>query len=249
MGNDLARRDGTSLERKGFGSREVERRHETASTAIAAQAQAEIQARFIMAMQHPRIDDNVRVKLLRECARPNFAKRAFYSLPRGTKAGRITGIKGRIEGLSVRFAESAIRLMGNVRQVTRTLYDDDVKRMINVSVTDLETNAGYDRDLVIEKTVERQVPRDGAVILGKRTSQQTHARPVGLRAKSATSAGVGPLSPKRRESRSYWIGVATRRDAIRGVIAGRARLTRRQVVPTSPCKLNSAVLAGAVVGH
>ena len=166
----IVRREGTSLERDGFGSREVEQRHETASTAIAAQAQAEIQARYVMAMQRPRDDDNVRVRLLKECSRPNFAKRAFFSLPKGNKPGRLTGTPGRIEGLSVRFAEAAIRMMGNILQSTRTVYDDDVKRMINVSATDLETNAVYGRDIIIEKTVERSDPKKGAVILGQRTN-------------------------------------------------------------------------------
>src|SRR5208337_3723267 len=102
---------GTSIVRTSFGEQSVEKRSETASTAVAAQAQAEIQARFIMAMQRPRDDDNVRVRMLRECARPAFAKRAYYSLPRGDKPGRLTGIPNRIEGLSVRFAEAAVRLM------------------------------------------------------------------------------------------------------------------------------------------
>jgi hypothetical protein len=158
------------IEREGFGSREVERRHEVSASAMSAQATAEVQARYIMARQNPRDDDNVRVRLLKECRRPTFAKRAFYSVPRGNKPGRLTGTQNRIEGLSVRFAESAIRHMGNVLQSTRTVYDDDVKRMVTVSATDLETNACYSRDVIIEKTVERTDPKPGAVILAKRTN-------------------------------------------------------------------------------
>jgi hypothetical protein len=160
---------GTTV-REGFGETAIERKAETASAMVTAQAQAEIQARYVMAVQHPRDDDNVRVRLLRECKRPNFAKRAFYSLPKGDKPGRITGTANRIEGLSIRFAEAAIRIAGNIWQPTRTIYDDDFKRMVNVAAIDLETNAIYSRDVVVEKTVERSKPRSGAVILGKRTN-------------------------------------------------------------------------------
>ena len=158
-----------SIEREGFEGKEIERRHELASTALAAQAQAEVQARYVMAMQRPRSFDDVRVKLLKECKRPGFAERAFYSIPRaGAKPGRLTGASGRVEGLSVRFAERALAIAGNMWTATRSIYDDDFKRQINVSVTDLESNTGYGRDIIIEKTVERARPKDGSVILGQR---------------------------------------------------------------------------------
>lgn len=159
---------GTSV-REGFGETSIERRAETASSMVAAAAQAEIQARFIVAMQRPRDEDNVRIRLLKECERPNFARKAFYSVPRkGAPRGRISGIDGRIEGLSIRFAEAAIRIAGNIWQPTRTVYDDDFKRMINVAAVDLETNATYSKDIVVEKTIERSAPREGQVVLGKR---------------------------------------------------------------------------------
>jgi hypothetical protein len=156
--------------RQGFGESSIEKRGETASSMMVAQARAEIEARYVMAMQRPRDNDNVRVRLLRECQRPAFAKKAFYSVPRGDKPGRISGISNRLEGLSIRFAEAAIRIAGNIWQPTRTVYDDDFKRMLNVAAIDLETNAIYSRDVVIEKTIERRKPKDGAVILGKRTN-------------------------------------------------------------------------------
>lgn len=166
--NSITKAGDAGIVREGFGERTVERRVETASSAIAAQAQAEIQAGFIMAMQRPRDDDDVRARLLKECRRPNFAVRAYYSIPRkGAKAGRLTGTPGRVEGLTVRFAEAAIRISGNIRQSTRTTYDDDYKRMVNVSATDLETNAVYSRDIILEKTVERSHP-DDRVVLGQR---------------------------------------------------------------------------------
>lgn len=160
-----------AIVREGFGETSIEKRGETASTMLAAQAQAEIQSRYVMAVQRPRNDDTVRVKLLRDCSRPSFAARAYYAVPRAglTKPGRITGTRGVIEGLSVRFAESAIRVSGNILQSTRTVYDDDFKRMVNVSATDLETNAVYSRDLILEKTLERRDAKERTV-LGKRTN-------------------------------------------------------------------------------
>lgn len=170
--SNLAKREDTSsgIVREGFSGSEIERRNETSSTAIAAQARAEIEAQYVMAMERPRNPDAVRLRLLTDCRRPGFAARAFFSLPKGDKPGRITGIRNRIEGLSVRYAEAAIRHSGNIRQQTKTTYDDDFKRQLTVSAIDLETNAVYSRDLIIEKTVERKTPKDKAVILGKRTN-------------------------------------------------------------------------------
>lgn len=168
-----------STTREGFGETSIERRGETASTALEARARAEINARYVMALQRPRHLDVVRIKLLAECDRPLFAHRAFFCLPKGDKPGRLTGRPNCIEGLSVRFAERAISLAGNLWLPTSTIYDDDFKRMIRVSAIDLESNAIYERDIVIDKTIERRAPKEGekesyrlknAVILGKRTN-------------------------------------------------------------------------------
>lgn len=168
--NSAITRGSADTQRQGFGETSVERRGETSATALEAYAKAQVNARFIMALQRPRNNDVVRVKLLQECERPGFAQRAFFSLPRGNKPGRLTGRPNCIEGLTVRFAEAAIRLSTNIDQGTKTIYDDDFKRMINVSATDLETNTQYSRELVLDKTVERSSPKDKAVILGSRTN-------------------------------------------------------------------------------
>jgi hypothetical protein len=175
MGNDSqqmvpANGGGTSIARTGFGEASLERRNETATSAEAARAQAEVQARFIVAMQRPRDDDNVRIRLLRECSRPSFASRAYFSVQRGNRPGRITGTANRIEGLSVRFAEAAIRHMGNIMVSTRSVYDDGEKRIIAVTVVDLETNAAHGKDVVINKTVERKKLGQGQLALRTRTN-------------------------------------------------------------------------------
>lgn len=158
----------TGLVKEEFGARSMVRTPETASAALIAKAQAEVNALYVMALQRPRDFDVVRKKILDECRRPLFAERAIYSLPRGDKPGRITGKPNRVEGLTVRFAETAIRLATNIRQQTQTTYDDEFKRIVNVSATDLEANVPYSRDIIVEKTVERRKLRDGQVALGKR---------------------------------------------------------------------------------
>jgi hypothetical protein len=162
--------NGSAIMRQGFGENSIETRRETAQTAAAAQAQALIQARFIVALQRPRDWDNVRIKLLNECSRPTFARNAFFSVPRGDKPGKITRIQGRIEGLSVRYVEAAIRIMGNIWQSTETIFDDQESRIIRISLTDLEVNSGFSRDVSIGKTQERKQLRNNQIALGTRTN-------------------------------------------------------------------------------
>lgn len=123
---------------------------ETASSTLAAQARAVIEARYLMAERHPRDLDVVREKLLKECKRPGFAQVARYLKPVG---------KG-VEGFSIRFAEAAIRFMQNVSVEQMTLYDDREKRIVRVTVADCETNTAYFSDITVEKTVERRSAKE-----------------------------------------------------------------------------------------
>lgn len=162
MGNEIQRRDSqppVASETEGFGTSSLVRANETSSSALAAQAKAQVEARYIIALQRPRDLDTVRAKLLKECSRPGFADVARYSKPAG---------KQKIEGPSVRFAEAAIRCMGNIASEPRVTWDDDQKRIISVTVTDLESNVTHGADVVIEKTVERKFLKDGQQALGSR---------------------------------------------------------------------------------
>jgi hypothetical protein len=104
----------------------------------------------------------VRSKLLRECSRPGFAAVARYLKPIG---------KG-VEGPSIRFAETAIRLMGNISVDQMTVYDDREKRIVRVTVVDCETNTPYSSDVTIEKSVERSFVRDGDEVIRARTNSR-----------------------------------------------------------------------------
>lgn len=144
--------------------------NETALAASASQAKAMVEARFVMAAHRPRDMDAVRLRILKDCKRPGFAESARYRRPVGKKKNEKTGFweEQFAEGPSIRFAESALRSMGNVDIQTPTVYEDGDKRIIRCSVTDLETNATWSRDFTVSKTVERRSLKAGQKPLGTR---------------------------------------------------------------------------------
>lgn len=125
---------------------------ETASTMAAAQGKAMVEARYVMALRNPRNWDQVRSDTLAECKRPSFAdnKSVYYIKPIGQG----------VEGLGVRFVESALRHMRNVLIDPIMIFEDDAKEIHRVSVTDLEANITYSGDVKVSKTVERSKPAD-----------------------------------------------------------------------------------------
>ncbi len=141
---------------------------ETASTAIAAQAKAMVESRYIMAMRNPRNMDQVRSDLIKECSRPSFANNpsAYYRKPIG---------KG-VEGLGIRFAEVALRCMKNVLVETTMIFEDETKEVHRVSVTDLEANITYPLDVRVSKTVERSKPQDDGSYIAMRMN--SYNKPV-----------------------------------------------------------------------
>jgi hypothetical protein len=148
--------------REEFGATEIAREAETAATAVAARAQAEIQARYIVAMRQPRDMEVVRVRILADCKRPGFAAVARYRKPIG--AG--------VEGPSIRFAEAALRSMGNVYADSTVVYEDAERRIIRVSVTDAEANVSYSTEIAIDKTVERKELKAGVAALRVRKNSK-----------------------------------------------------------------------------
>lgn len=161
-GAEAYQQAGGAIQRQGFGSYELEVSRETQGAAAAEQAKALVQARFIMAMQRPRDVEDVRVRLLKHCRRPRFAEIAEYSKPVGGQS---------ITGPSIRFVETALQEYGNVTIDTAVVYDDEEKRVVRVSVADLERNIPYTEDATIEKYVERRDPKGGEVISERRNKQ------------------------------------------------------------------------------
>jgi hypothetical protein len=149
---------------QGFGeSQSTYAVQETASSAIAAQSKAMVESRYIMAMRNPRNWDQVRADLIKECRRPSFAnnKSAYYIKPIGQG----------VEGLGIRFVEVALRCMKNVLVETTMIFEDEIKEVHRVSVTDLEANITYPLDVRVSKTVERSKPNsDGSYISVRKNS-------------------------------------------------------------------------------
>lgn len=137
---------------------------ESASSAMAAQARAMVESRYVMAMRNPRNWDQVRLDLMKECRRPSFAdnKSAYYVKPIGEG----------VEGLGIRFVEVALRCMKNVLIETSMVFEDDLKEVHRVSVTDLESNITYPLDVRVSKTVERSRPdSDGSFLAVRKNSR------------------------------------------------------------------------------
>lgn len=147
---------------QGFGEQTAMQVAETSSTALAEQAKAAVQARWIMAMQRPRDLMQSRQRLLDDCARPGFAETAIYRKPVGDG----------VEGPSIRMAEAAARAMGNIYCEVTAIYDDAQKRIVRVSATDLEANLSFPMDVTIAKTIERSKPLPGRKIVGTRKNSK-----------------------------------------------------------------------------
>lgn len=143
---------------QGFGVQRAGR-SDVAVETQAAKARALVQARFIMAMERPRKWDDVRTKLLKECERFRFAEEATYE------------VENRGSGLSIRFAESAVRLMGNASVEAVTLMDSENERTIRITAIDLETNADFSQEVTVEKSVERYSDA-GRLVLRKRVTSK-----------------------------------------------------------------------------
>jgi hypothetical protein len=158
MNQGIEKHSGNATATTGFGVNSQMAVKETASTFMAAQAKAEVEARYIMAINNRRNMDQVRVELLKDCQTPGFAENAWYQMPWAKS----------IQGFSIRFAESVVRAMGNLECPSSVIWEDDEKRMIRVNVSDLEKNAHFPTTIVVEKTIERSKVPDGETALSVR---------------------------------------------------------------------------------
>ena len=149
--------------REEFGAITRTAKVETAAEVLAAQASALVQARFVKAMQEPRDLDVVRQKLLKDCERPSFAQVALYSKPIGNK---------KVTGLSIAFARAFLRHWGNNATEVTVIYDDPLKRTVRIATLDLESNATFSKDVILEKAVERKSLRAGQTPISSRINSQ-----------------------------------------------------------------------------
>jgi hypothetical protein len=129
--------------------------------AAAEREKAHTLCAFQMAALKSRDVDQFRVKLLQNCKRPGFAQLVEYSKPIGGKS---------IKGLSVRVADTAIQLFGNMQCDTRIVYEDEQTRRLKVEVIDYETNVSKSSDITLQKTVERKDKKGREVISTRKNS-------------------------------------------------------------------------------
>lgn len=132
---------------------------ELAAAASAAMAKAEIESAYIMALKKPRNWNDVRAKILQACERPVFAEKAEYQKPMGGS---------KINGPSIRFAETVIQAAGNIKTSATVIYDDENIRKVHVQVIDLENNISYGKEITLQKTVERKQLKQGQEALSTR---------------------------------------------------------------------------------
>lgn len=161
------------VKRDGLGA-EVERRRETASVAVAAAARARIQAKYLVAMERPRNMHEVRLQVLKECDRPEFAERARYARPQGMKKNEETGKmeKHYVRGWSIRAVEAFVLIMGNVGPETTQLFDDPDLRILQCAIVDYEKNVDWSMQITVAKTKERSKLREGEVPIAKRKNSE-----------------------------------------------------------------------------
>lgn len=129
-----------------------------AAIAVATKERALIEGAYIMAKKFPRNEDDARARIIKTCASYTFAEKAKYRKPIG---------KDFIIGPSIRLAEEMFRQWGHLRVEGIVLYDDDMRRIIQVSALDLQTGSNGIMQFTIEKTVERK-NATGRIVISER---------------------------------------------------------------------------------
>lgn len=163
MSTELAKINNASVSRQEFGVQQLEVIRETASTAIAAREKATVEARYVMALQRPRNIEKTRQELLRACSYVEFAEAAWFDLKKHNKG----------EGFTIRFAEEAIRALGNVYPEMAIVYESPDIRIVRVTVTDLEANVPYSTEIVVPKRIEKKKLSDGQIALSERLNSKS----------------------------------------------------------------------------
>lgn len=137
---------------------------ETSAAATASRERAIVEARALVALHRPRDFEGARLRLLTACKRPGFARQARYAKP--------VGDKKTVEGLSIRFAEEARVLWGNMDVSASCVFDSELKSVYRIVGLDLESNASDTREIVIQKTVERKFPKPGDEVISSRQNSR-----------------------------------------------------------------------------
>jgi len=145
-----------------------------AVTAGAARAKAEVEAAYLVAINRPRDVQKAKQRILTACSNSTFAEEALWNRIVGRQKNEKTGQWEDAwgEGLNIRFAEEAIQAMGNIRPASDLVYEDAETKVIKITITDLEANVSYSKDVTIQKTVERSTLKRGQIALAERTNSR-----------------------------------------------------------------------------
>jgi hypothetical protein len=108
---------------------------------------AEVQVAQLVALRNPRDEMVCRDAILRACKRESFAKSGIFSKPVGGK---------KIEGLSIRFVEEALRCWGNCKTQVFVVEDTDERITWKIVVWDLQTGLSHSEDVTVRRRVERK---------------------------------------------------------------------------------------------
>lgn len=186
----------------------------TSALMMAAEKQAIVKAQYEMARSFPRDWNIVRQRLLVDCKRPEFAVDAIYSKPVGGKP---------IEGLSIRFAETAARTAGNIKVTRRQVDEDRYWVRFLITVEDLESQTISEEELTIAKTVERKTPGDRTVVM-ERTNSKGEKVFVCIATEDELATKVKAQSQKvKRQLLLELLPADIKSDAKRAIYAARAQ--------------------------
>lgn len=170
------------IAREEFSGSQVQKLGETAAIAVAARERAVVEARYLMAERHPRNWSDVRIRMLNHCERPGFAEKSRYSKPVGKELINGEWVEKKAKGFTIRFAETLAQEMRNVAPEVSVTFEDDLIRIVRISVTDFEANLPWSREVTIPKAVEKRgfknkrsgewEPPDGREVLGSRLNSR-----------------------------------------------------------------------------
>lgn len=145
------------------GTSMLSQRNETAASMMAAREAKAIEVRALMAERHPRDVEHFRQGLLKACTRVGFADMAMYAKPVGGKD---------VTGLSIRFAEEAIRHWKNADVSVSIIAEDDESRTLEAVASDYENNIHYRSQARVSKYVYRLSPKQGEEVFGQKVNSR-----------------------------------------------------------------------------
>lgn len=158
--------------RRDFVGNEISQSGTLAAQAMAEQEKALVQSSYAIAKYQRRNEDDFNIRMQRMCERFSFAEAATYSIPKGKKLNPDTGRweEQYVSGLSIKYAEAAVRLWGNIQTFINTTHEDNEKRILSIRVVDFETNYTASGSVIINKIVERKKAGDRQIVGERKNS-------------------------------------------------------------------------------